>query len=179
MYQFSDTYLTDIFPFNSETSEQTVLTENLRSILTQVEMSIPFWLNSNESWYFVVTVFLWFFSICDKNDNEAKFYSTWRCKEANSDFSIRKGHLSFYCNCKLSYLFYSTLSQLDRHRMFFVLFTKKKDNQSIWQTFFSSFEMEVFEESNFNPNIFKGTYKFVLSTKIYLKYPCNFFSNKV
>ena len=31
--------------FNSQTSEQTVLTENLRSILTQLRMSVLFWLN--------------------------------------------------------------------------------------------------------------------------------------
>ena len=49
-----------------------------------------------------------------------------RCKEANFDFSFIKGQFPFYCNCKLSYLFHSTLSQLDRRRMFFVLFTKKK-----------------------------------------------------
>ena len=123
--------------------------------------------------------FLRFFEICDKNVNEAKIYPTWECKEANFDFSFRKEQFPFYCNCKLSYLFHSTLSQLDRRRMFFVLFTKKKTISGFWQTFFSSFEMEVIEESVFNPNISKGTYKFVLSTKTYLKYPYNSFLNNV
>ena len=39
--------------------------------------------------------------------------------------------------------------------------------------------MEVIEESDFNPNISKGKYKFVLSTKTYQKYPQNSFLNKV
>ena len=142
-------------------------------------MSIPFWLKWNDSWYFVTTVFFCgFFQICDKNDNETKIYPTWECKEANFDFSFTKGHVSFYCNCKLSYFFHSTLSQLDRRRMFFVLFTKKKIISGFWQTFFSNFEMEVIEESDFNPNISKGTYKFELSPKTYLKYPYNSFLNK-
>ena len=127
--------------------------------------------NDFGSWYFVLTVFLWFFEICDKNDNGARIYPTWECKEANFDFSLKKGHVFFYCNRKLSYLIHSTLSQLDRRRIFFVLFTKKKPISGFWQTFFSSFEMEVCEESDFNPNISKGTYKFVLSRKTYQKYP--------
>ena len=71
---------------NSQTSEQTVLTVNLRSILTQLKMSIPFWLNWNDSWLFVVTVFLRFFEICDKNYNEAM---TRECKEANFNFCFK------------------------------------------------------------------------------------------
>ena len=106
------------------------------------------YLNWNDSWYFVVTVFSWFFEICEKNDNEAKIYPTWECKEANFDFSFRKGQFPSYCNCKLSYLFHSTLSQLDRRRMFFILFTEKKTISGFWQTFFSSFGMEVIEESD-------------------------------
>ena len=142
-------------------------------------MSIPFWLIGNDSWYFVVTVFLWFSKICDKNDNEATIYPTSECKKANFDSSFKKQHVPFYCNCKLSHLFHSTLSQLDRRRIFFVSFTKTKTISGFWKTFFSSFEMEVIEESDFNPNISQGSYKFVLSTKTYLKYPYNSFLNKV
>ena len=133
---------------NSQSSEQTVLIENLYSVLTQMKMSIPFWLNWNDSWYFVVTVFSWFFEICDKNDNKAKIYPTWECKEVNFDFPFRKGQFPFYCNYKLLYLFHSTLSQLDQRRMFFVLCTKKKTISGFWQIFFSSFGMEVIEESD-------------------------------
>ena len=109
---------------------------------------IPFWLNWNDSWYLVVTVFSWFFEIFDKNDIEAKIYSTWECKEANFHFSFRKGQFPFYCNCKLLYLFHSTLSQLNRRRMFSVLFTKKKTISGFFQTFFPSFEMEVIKKSD-------------------------------
>ena len=41
--------------------------------------------------------------VWDKNDNEAKIYPTWECKVANFDFSFRKGHVLFYCKCKLWY----------------------------------------------------------------------------
>ena len=51
---------------NSQRSEQTVLTENLRSILTQLKISIAFWLNWNDSWYFVVSVFCGFFKFVIK-----------------------------------------------------------------------------------------------------------------
>ena len=44
---------------------------------------------------------------------------------------------------------------------------------------FYKLEMEVTEESDFNPIISKGMYKFVLSTKSYLKYPYNSFLYKV
>ena len=134
--------------WRQQTSEQTVLTENLRSLLTQLKTLILFWFNWNLS----------------------EIYPTWECKEADFYFPFKKGHVAFYCNCKLSYLFHSTLSQLDRRRMFFVLFTKKKTISGFWQTFYSIFEMEVIEESDFNPNISTGTYKFVLWTKPYLKY---------
>ena len=173
------------------------------------------------------------------------------CKEANFDFSLRKGHVPFYCNCKLSYLFHSTLSQLDRRRMFFrclwrgnsfsatvesstmlciplqrtdrasassrlclgffsalpqlrigytsttrhlrlkyalasifcehcrssrnnphcaprhviyyCLVYEKKTISGFRQTFFSSFKIQVIKGRDFNPNIFKGTYKFVMN----------------
>ena len=39
--------------------------------------------------------------------------------------------------------------------------------------------MEVIKESDFNPDISKAMYKFVLSAKTSLKYPHNFFLNKV
>ena len=49
--------------FNSQTSEQTVLTQNLRSILTQLKMSVLFWLNGNRLWHFVVTLIWQFYYI--------------------------------------------------------------------------------------------------------------------
>ena len=45
---------------NSQTSEQTVMTEILRSILTQLKISVLFWLNWNRLWHFVVTL-IWQF----------------------------------------------------------------------------------------------------------------------
>ena len=100
------------------------------------------------------------FEICDKNDIEAKIYPTWECKEVNFDFSLRKGHVTFYFNWKLSYLFHSTLSQLDRRRMFFVLFTKK-DNQWILTASKWRYSKKVILIQ-----IFPKVHKFVLSTKL-------------
>ena len=146
---------------NLKTSEQTVLTENLRSILTQLKMSIPLWLNWNDSWYFVVTVFCGFLKFVKKVKIRHRSILYESVKKQISIFHSEKGMFPFIVTA--NYYICSILLCLNSIDVeCFYLVYKNKTISGFWQTFFLSFEMEVIEESDFIPNISKGTYKFVL-----------------
>ena len=113
---------------NSQTSEQTVLTENLRSILTQMKMSILFWLNWNDSWYFVVTVFCDFLKFVIKMIMRQWSILHESVKKQISIFHSEKGMFPFIVT--VNYHICSILLCLNSIDVgYFLSCLRKKDNQ--------------------------------------------------